>query len=38
MIHGINPGLGDMRESLMADVGRIAVEEGLPEAKEDGYW
>ena len=36
MIHGMNLVLVDMRESLVADVKRILVEEGLPDPKEDG--
>jgi hypothetical protein len=38
MLQGTNVGLGDMRESFVVDVRRIATEEGLPVPNEDGSW
>jgi hypothetical protein len=37
-LHGMNVGLSDMRESFIADVRKIAQEEGLPVPNEDGSW
>jgi len=37
-LHGMNIGLGDMRQSFIEDVRNIANEEGLPAPNEDGSW
>lgn len=38
MSHAMNIGLSDTRESFVADVRRIAKEEGLPIPNKDGSW
>jgi hypothetical protein len=38
MLHALNLGLGNMRESFVADVRGIAAKEGLPVPNEDGSW
>ena len=38
MLYGMKVGLGDMRKSFVADVRRIAAEEGLPMPNKDGSW
>ncbi len=38
LLHGMNVGLTNMRESFRADVRKIAKEEELPVPNEDGSW
>ncbi len=38
ILHGMNVGLTNMRESFRADVRKIAKEEELPVPNEDGSW
>ena len=38
MLHGMDIGLSNMRASFVADVRKIANEEGLPVPNEDGTW
>jgi len=38
LLHGMNVGFSNMRESFVADVRKIANEEGLPVPNEDGSW